>query len=68
MNFNKAVKIGLIIIFGIMLIFAILMFANGSLEMNPTSEQEEKVKIAACLMGVISIATELMLVLSFKKK
>ena len=38
MNFNKAVKIGLIIIFGIML---------------PTLEQEEKVKIAACLMGVI---------------
>lgn len=47
----------------VLMILALLYFFNGSLEMFPTEEQMEKVKIVAVFMMAISEVVELILAL-----
>lgn len=40
----------------VIFITSIYLFFHGSFEMFPTEEQDEKIKIAAALLGVLSFA------------
>ena len=44
-------------------VFSVFYFINGSLEMIPTPEQQEKAKIAALFLSIIFAATEVALLL-----
>lgn len=52
----------LIVVFAIVIIGAVVMFLNGSLEEFPTEEQIEKVRISASVVGVIGLLIEFFLV------
>lgn len=56
------INIFMVFIF-VLMILALLYFFNGSLEMFPTEEQMEKVKIVAVFMMAISVVVELILAL-----
>jgi hypothetical protein len=50
---NVAITVLLVLLF-----LDILFYFNGSLEVNPTEEQNEKIHIAAFLLGLLLIAVE----------
>lgn len=50
-------NIGIVLV-TLLLIAAVFLFINGSLEMYPTSEQIEKSRIASSIIGIICFAVD----------
>ena len=52
----------LIIIVSLILLISIVSYFNGSLEMYPTEEQIEKVRIISVVIGIISLISDMFLI------
>ena len=52
----------LIIFISIIILISIFYFFNGSLEMYPTEEQKEKVKIVSSIIGSICLIVDIILI------
>ena len=58
---KKRILSVLIIIISVILLVSLFCFFNGSLEMHPTEEQNEKTKIASSIIGGICIIIDVIL-------
>ena len=52
----------LIAIISLILLISIVSYFNGSLEMYPTEEQIEKVRIVPVVIGIISLISDMFLI------
>ena len=52
----------LILFISLILLISIIYYFNGSLEMYPTEEQIEKVKIVSAVIGIISLISDIFLI------
>ena len=62
MNVTRLIIDISLVIFFICFVFSLVYFFNGSLEMFPTSEQNEKARIFNLVMSLIFAAIEIILV------
>ncbi len=68
---KKSIKIIYLILIVVLLIgfgVSLMWFLNGSLEMFPTAEQEEKAKIAAFLAMIVFAGTSIACIVLFSKE
>ena len=59
---KKVVQNILICIIFVLIVISVLYYFNGSLEMYPTEEQHEKVRIVAGTLSILFVALEVILV------
>ena len=59
----KKLVLNILIVFvSLILLISIIYYFNGSLEMYPTEEQIEKVKIVSAVIGIISLISDIFLI------
>ena len=67
MRFTRVLINIVILLVFICLFFSVCYLINGSLEMFPTDEQQEKARIAALFLVVVFVSIEVLLVIIKKR-
>ena len=63
----RIVRIALFVMASIMIIVGVSMMINGSLQMSPTSEQQDKAHIAGAVLAFVGIIISILIWICRKK-